>query len=152
MIPAELADAVARLLLPGVRDQAGRGSGMRPTPCLAALLRDLADTAEAADQALADHRERLAPLRGMEPPAYRSELYAVAYRRALGDVLRHLDLDVEPPLPVAPETRALSAAVAAHRARLGIPQREYRPDGMSERAMSAAFEAARKATEGTPDA
>lgn len=109
--------------------------------------------AEVAERALADHRERLARLRGLTPLADRSERYAVAYRRAVGDVLRQLDdLDVEPPPATAPESRALSAALAAYRAVLGIPQREHRPTGLHERAMSAALEAARNTTEGTPDA
>ncbi|EFC80087.1 hypothetical protein [Parafrankia sp. EUN1f] len=104
---------------------------------------------------LADRRERLARLRGFTPSVGEPEVYAIAYESAVGDVLRRLyDLDVEPAPDLAPETRELSAALAAYRAAIGMPQRAFRPGGRVERAMTAALEAARKATsraEGTPD-
>lgn len=95
---------------------------------------------------LAERQERLARLRGYTPPATWPAEQAAIYERAVEDVLRWLgDLDVEPPPAIPSEARIVSAAVAAYREALGMPQRDHRPGGLHEQAVSAALTAAKKA-------
>jgi len=106
--------------------------------------------AEAAEKQVAKYRERLARLRGLAPPGWWPAWEGIAYERAVDDVIRRVgDLDVEPPPEIPYDVRVVSAALAAYRAQVGLPQRDYRPIGRSERGMSAALEAARKVGECT---
>ncbi|WP_242606307.1 hypothetical protein [Protofrankia symbiont of Coriaria ruscifolia] len=83
---------------------------------------------------------RLARLRGLQAPIDRGEVYAAAYQRALGDVLRRFGgLDTRRSCPADPGS---GGGPAAYRAVLGISQREYWPHGRAERAMTAALGAA----------
>lgn len=95
---------------------------------------------------VAERRERLARLRGLTPPVFWPAEQAAVYTRAVDDVLRWLgDLDVEPPPAIPPAARIVSAAVAAYREALNMPQRDHRPGGLHEQAVSAALTAAKKA-------